>query len=244
MLTSFPVAIAGERGCGDSRTPGGVYAESGLSPHGTPLEHFLIDPPLPVPDGLDIINKPMIWQPEEGGPAHLLIWIGEAYYPYVADYIEETRRMGASRKVSETLDFSQLTKASRLILVHPRALNTRWNQQAAPHCACPEPHTHAAHQAALTGPCLYKTYDLIPQEAAEETLVMEMGDARTCFRRIGGSVYTYHPSDEDASGLEAGIFAMLPLTGFALIEKEDGEVAEKAEAKLAAAGLNYYKTPD
>ncbi len=54
----FPKVIADERGCGD-REPGGVYAESGLSRYGRPIEHFLFDPPLPVPDGLDLVNKPV-----------------------------------------------------------------------------------------------------------------------------------------------------------------------------------------
>ena len=54
------------RGCGD-RTPGGLYIESGLGPGGVPLEHFLVDPPLPVPDGLDLVNKPQIVEDTETG---------------------------------------------------------------------------------------------------------------------------------------------------------------------------------
>jgi hypothetical protein len=57
MFDDFPKAIAEPRGCGD-REEGGVYAECGPSPYGSPLEHFLFDPPLPLPDGLDLVNKP------------------------------------------------------------------------------------------------------------------------------------------------------------------------------------------
>ncbi len=57
----FPKADPAPRGCGE-REPGGVYAECGLSSRGRPLEEFLIDPPLPLPEGLDLINKPQLWQ--------------------------------------------------------------------------------------------------------------------------------------------------------------------------------------
>src|SRR5258706_16194102 len=96
---NFPKADPVPRGCGD-RESGGVYAESGLSPWGRPLEEFLIDPPLPIPEGLDLVNKPQLWQrvlsqgepalDEEGLPIYdLLIWVGAEHYPYCPDYIEE-----------------------------------------------------------------------------------------------------------------------------------------------------------
>ena len=47
MFTDFPKADPVERGCGE-REQGGVYAETGLSPYGTPLEYFLIDPGMGV----------------------------------------------------------------------------------------------------------------------------------------------------------------------------------------------------
>ncbi len=61
MTIDFPKADPVERGCGE-REQGGVYAECGLSPYGTPLEYFLIDPPRPLPEGLDIVNKPQLWE--------------------------------------------------------------------------------------------------------------------------------------------------------------------------------------
>jgi hypothetical protein len=39
----------------------------------------------------------------------------------VADYIEETRCKGASRRLSRMLDFSKLSQASRLVLIHEQA---------------------------------------------------------------------------------------------------------------------------
>jgi hypothetical protein len=93
----FPKADPVPRGCGE-REPGGVYAESGLSPRGRPLVEFLFDPPLPIPEGLDLINKPQLWMrtlasgepalDEEGQPIFdLLIWVGAEHYPYCSDYL-------------------------------------------------------------------------------------------------------------------------------------------------------------
>ena len=109
MMIDFPKAEPVERGCGE-REQGGVYAECGLSPYGSPLEHFLIDPPQPLPEGLDIINKPQLWEDPATGITHLLIWIGSEHYEWCSDYIEETSRFGASRRINPNLDLSRLTR--------------------------------------------------------------------------------------------------------------------------------------
>src|SRR6516164_9321172 len=138
----FPKADPVPRGCGD-REPGGVYVESGLSSKGRPLEEFLVDPPLPVPAGLDLVNKPQIWQRmlPSGEPAldgdelpiyDLLIWVGAEFYPFCVDYLEETRRFGASRRLNPNLDLSLLSKSSRMILAHPLVINTAWQEQRPP----------------------------------------------------------------------------------------------------------------
>src|SRR5579863_5482931 len=121
LNVDFPKAVPDERGCGQ-RTPGGLYVECGLSPYGRPLEDFLIDPPLSLPTGIDLVNKPQLWprtdpasqeavvDVETGRPVYdLLIHIGAEYYPYAPDYIEETRRMGASRKLNPNLDLAKLS---------------------------------------------------------------------------------------------------------------------------------------
>lgn len=129
-------SVGVSRGCGSVRTPGGVYVECGLfasSDNTRILEHFLFDPPLAIPPGLDLVNKPQLWTDSATGLTHLLIWVGAEHYPYVADYIEETRRFGASRKLSPTLDFSRLTPGkSRMMLAHPRCLNTAWEDMTLP----------------------------------------------------------------------------------------------------------------
>src|SRR5260370_24193058 len=149
MVIDFPKADPVERGCGE-REQGGVYAETGLSPYGTPLEFFLIDPPRPLPEGLDLINKPQLWEDPATGITHLLIWIGSEYYQWCSDYIEETRRFGASRRINPNLELSRLTRESRMILAHPRAINTLWQEQSSPQeCQNHLPRHHAASLAFL-----------------------------------------------------------------------------------------------
>ncbi len=248
MMIDFPKADPVERGCGE-REQGGVYAETGLSPYGTPLEFFLIDPPRPLPEGLDLINKPQLWEDPATGITHLLIWIGSEHYQWCSDYIEETRRFGASRRINPNLELSRLTRESRMILAHPRAINTLWQEQSPPQeCQKHLPRHDAASLAFLNsdssqkvGPCLFKLWDVLPQETATEVLELE-GESPICLRKVGSTIYQYRPTGESAEGLQPGLFAALPITGFALIQYDDGSVNESAKAKLQQAGLNFYET--
>src|SRR5437016_8593772 len=114
-----------------------------MSSRGRPLDEFLIDPPLPVPPGLHLVNKPQTWQRllPSGEPAldeeelpifDLLICVGQEHYPYAPDYLEETRRFGASRRLNPNLDLSLLSRSSRMILAHPLVINTAWQEQRQP----------------------------------------------------------------------------------------------------------------
>src|SRR5713101_7265371 len=293
----FPKADPVPRGCGD-REPGGIYAESGLSPRGRPLEEFLIDPPLPIPAGLDLVNKPQTWQrmlpsgepalDREGLPIYdLLIWVGQEHYPFVPDYLEETRRFGASRRLNPNLNLSLLSRSSRMILAHPLAINTAWQTQRPPQSCKKEIPGHDAASdeevggisdetceetttwpllhligtssesllpalspaSPRTGPCLFKLWELIPREAAQtaiDILDSEVGELPPgaellplCLREIGSTIYQYRPTGESADGLVPGIFAVLPITGFALIRYQDGSVNERAKEKILA-GLEAH----
>jgi hypothetical protein len=100
-----------------------------------------------------------------------------------------------------------------------------------------------------SGPCLFKVWELIPLEAAQTVLeleALETGDkassphnAPLCLRAIGSTVYPYRPSGESPDGLVPGIFAALPITGFAFIRFDDGSVNERAKEKVLA-GLEAH----
>ena len=116
LMASMPdTAIV--RGCG-TRIAGGVYLEVATAPGGRDLESFLVDPPEPmetdVKVGFEVRHK--------NGVPCLADHVGEKHYPDAASFLEEGRRFGFSRRVPETFDLSQLTSASRLLIIHPHGL--------------------------------------------------------------------------------------------------------------------------
>lgn len=108
------------RMCGQ-RVCGAAYLVCHLSDHGMPVEYFLVDPPLVVdredlgisPVGVKLVEKNGVW--------HVLDWVGSSFYPNVADFVEELKQFGLSRRVPKTISFSKLTKDSKIILLHERA---------------------------------------------------------------------------------------------------------------------------
>jgi hypothetical protein len=100
-----------------------------------------------------------------------------------------------------------------------------------------------------SGPCLFKLWELIPREAAQtviDVLDGEVGEyppdtelLPLCLREIGSTIYQYRPTGESTDGLVPGIFAILPITGFALIRSQDGSVNDRAKEKIHA-GLEAH----
>jgi hypothetical protein len=281
MFEDFIRAIPEPRGCGD-REAGGVYAESGFSRSGgKPLEHFLFDPPLPLPDGIDLVNKPQLWQridplsgetvldPVTDVPVYdLLIWIGAEHYPEAVDYIEETRRLGASRRLNPNMDFSKLTRRSRMLLAHPRAIIASWKDLLAPqsckkrlpyHDQVFSEHLYrdelelgegldATQDDERVGPCIFKLWEVLPKDEAIETFERE-GHLPLCLRQIGSTIYEYTPTGEQVSRWQAGFILGLPITGIALLQYQDGSVNPRAKGKLLHAiehngemALPFYET--
>ena len=257
-----------------------------------------------------MVNKPQIWKrtlasgeptldAEEQPIFDLLIWVGEEHYKYCPDYLEETRRYGASRRLNPNLDLSLLSRSSRMILAHPHVLNTHWQEQRPPQSCKKRVPGHdvptASHdvkenardetgeertssfalngaatgkdlmslallpEAPQTGPCLFKLWELIPREAAQTVIEATNDETGTqhagvealplCLREIGSTIYQYRPTGESADGLVPGLFAALPITGFALIRFQDGSVNEQAKAKIQAGlevreqhALPFYET--
>lgn len=98
----------------------------------TPLGVKLVSQKRPCPncrEGLQQVGpdprhvEPCVTCNGEGGwlVYHILDWVGSDSYPNVADFVEEVRRLGLSRRLSRTLDFSLLTAESQIVLVHARA---------------------------------------------------------------------------------------------------------------------------
>lgn len=127
------------RGCG-TRQAGGLYIEIGLSPFGQPIEAFLIDPPVRIdPDALGIspIGQHLI-DLRGDGVYHILDWVGASHYPSAADFIEEARRHGISRRANPATDWSALSAESKLILIHPKAYLGNWRDYNPSLLPCPK----------------------------------------------------------------------------------------------------------
>lgn len=107
------------RGCGE-RAQNGLYLCVGVSPFGKPIEYFLVDPALAWKGSQ--LRAPMLIE-DSKSINHLVMWIGKTYYPFVPDFVEETRLVGVSKRVPRNFDVSVLVPGkSRLLLVHPNAI--------------------------------------------------------------------------------------------------------------------------
>ena len=118
------------RRCGN-RIAGGIYLELGLSKYGQPIEHFLCDPAILLPDGLDIPDRGMVLHDNI-----LFDHIGisnDSGYPHVLDFIEEVRAQGLSRRIQSTFDFSSLNESVRYCAIHPKGYveNESWYREYA-----------------------------------------------------------------------------------------------------------------
>ena len=116
-----------ERGCG-FRTLGGIYACTDLVRNGEPIESFLIDPPLAIDTAALGMTRVGVRMIERDGVWHILDWIGDSHYPNVADFVEEVKRQGLSRRLGKNLSadgrngFELLSARSTIILLHARAM--------------------------------------------------------------------------------------------------------------------------
>jgi hypothetical protein len=221
------------RGCG-TRHRGGIYAGSELSDFGLPLEYFIVDPPQPIDDlALTPIGVKLI---ERDGVTHVFDWIGSQHYPNVADFIEETRRFGLSRRLPKTLDFSRLTPRSRIVLVHTRAIIT--NHQS----------YYDALPAAWVPGC---PKNLAQHDAAKSTLIdlpmcaglwwrdieSAMPPDKPIDRQMPSFAYSAWPTPNIQPSYQPGIFLSLPITNLQVIRDPIAGTHEQAEAIAAQASL-------
>lgn len=242
-------AIAVPRGCG-TRKAGGVYAETGLSPNGLPVEAFLLDPPITIPEALHLAPQGVHWV-RRGDVWHVVDWVGSQHYPNVADFVEEVRRFGLSRRLPSNAEFSRLTAASRIILVHARAfaLHNRSPDQA-PH-PCPkrvvinlgrelraqlpeqgmdaDEATVAGHEGGVTY-CAGQWW--------EQVVGGEVDEATGLVRRTMPSFsYLAKPAADGDHQYAPGFFATFPLSRLVVVRDPAGQKHVPALAAAQAAAL-------
>lgn len=243
------------RGCG-SRAAGGLYFVvkpcRRLSDLSRPLDDFLLCPPWPVDRvsagiparGVAIIERP-------GLPGVFDVWdhVGSEHYPNVADMLEEGRKMGFSRRASNTMDYSMLTPKSRLILLHNKTVAVNAQAAWAPLAEerlrldetplLPKCRARKAAHFPLTDygqTCSALWYEDIRGDVAWDP---KSDRPRDILRTIGSTTYAARRWFAKGDMVEAprivwapGAFVMLPLQGFEVVG--DGG-SEREQKSLAAA---------
>ncbi len=190
------------RGCG-KRKPGGVYICTKLSPHGVPLEEFIIDPPEAY-EG-EKFRVPIIF--ERSGINHLLFWVGKEFYPFPSDFIEEVRRFGASKRVPVGFPIQKLSAGSLMFFVHPLAI-IKNHDVLPPPPLCPKRLKSHLNNGTY---CLGHSYQVAPANYEGR-------------RKIGDTVYDVKPVSSDAPlEFAPGMFLRLPITDIDHVVYKDGK---------------------
>ena len=91
------------------------------------MSDFLLDPPIPVPDELNLPARGVVIRERPDGSGIHDVWdhVGSNHYPNVFDFICEVGNLGLSRHVSSKIDFSLITKDSLIILAHERGIDLK-----------------------------------------------------------------------------------------------------------------------
>ena len=214
-----------ERGCG-RRTKGGVYAECPLSPFGTPIEAFLVEPPIEIDRqslGLSEIGVKLL---DKDGITNIYDWVGERFYPNVADFVEEVRVMGLSRRLPRTLDFARITQRSRIVLIHRRAMIRNWQKLSTEPISCPKGLEHKPDFRCCVGAWWH---DVTP--------LLNLNSVGVGVRAMPSFNYTAHDAQATPTYGTPAIFMWLPVNRLAVIRDPEGGTHEAAADAAAQAGV-------
>jgi len=202
-----------------------------------PMENFLVDPPIPVdtqemgvtPVGVKLVERKGVW--------HIMDWVGSTHYANVADFVEEVRRFGLSRRLSTSLDFKKLTPQSRILLLHSHAYIYNFDKYQkcepdeehltglVPYPGCPKklPQHTRPDMETMCARLWYQ--DVIQGEETEKMEGTEYTDAQLrCVTRKMPS-FEYHalvkPEDVDPE-YRVAIFASFPIASLEVVKDNTG----------------------
>jgi hypothetical protein len=224
-------AAGGARLCGQGRQGGELYLVSGLTSGGSAIETLLMDLPMQVDAeemGISAIGIQTFMDPD--GITHVLDWVGEASYPEVADFVEEARIKGISRKISHTAPIEGLSSDSRLYLLHPRAVVTNAADLPTPdRFACPCGHGHRAQEG-----CIGLAWHA-KENAGPGTSARTLAQGRT---------YPVNPRLEGQPEYALGVFMVAPITALTVIQHPDADIQAKQEARARSSALPVFVSPE
>ena len=170
---------------------------------------------------------------DRDGVTHLVVWVGEEHYPNVWDFIEETRHMGASRRVPRTMDFGRLSAESRLFFVHPHAM-----------ASFTDVPSELAAPAQAMGTRLDRA-KLLPTRSGHgyENEDTEVAGRDAVVRTLPcGASYQRFDMLDTRFATQAAVFMHLPLSRIAIVEDHDGMMSEQVSNRVARArGVQHYR---
>ncbi len=149
---------------------------------------------------------------EKEGIKDLIFWVGQEFYPFCPDYIEETRLFGVSKRIPVTMDLSGIVPfRSHMHFIHPRAIA----DTVAPAENCPRdlPLHHKGDEFCIKA--LYYFVDAIQTD-------------KGYIRQIGSTSY-YIPLllKNACPEYSPGFFLSLPFTHMEYVMPEDGKIDER-----------------
>lgn len=210
--SSGMIAKGGARACGEGRTVDSIYMECGEMLGGSPIEQFVCDPTKPFNvEQFGICATGTHTFTDHQGVTHILDWVGEQYYEYPADFIEEARQMGISRKINEH-QVKRLTRASKLYLLHPKGhVNNHQEVGRDSLVICPNGQHHPGD------PCA-GLHLVIPEKGAVKGHRPLVNGTYEVTPRRNGSVQAQYTH---------GVFMIVPITNLTLIARHDGTYHQK-----------------
>lgn len=224
------LTTAGKRGCG-SRKQNGLYMCTGLSSEGKPIEEFVLDPARPF-QGNDPFRAPLLVEREDK-PADVIVWIGESYYPYVPDYIEEVRHMGLSRRIPRNYPIEKLSPGSRMILIHAKAIPRFEYEVIWAYCNMTPWLLKACHCPGVEHECTFNLWALALLDSCKGHKVTDK-TIQTPSVTYPVPVDAIDVDSHDARQYAKGAFAAFPITHLEYVNKEQRIPAALYERILAA----------
>jgi hypothetical protein len=239
------------RGCG-TRNDGGLYIGVPTSPYGKPIEWFIVDPVRPLKGKLP--RSPLVF-PDNNGINHLVLGIGQSFYPFFPDFLEEARIHGVSKKIPVDFNLAQLTpNKSALLLAHPRAIplfEYDLRREFCPLKMSDRPNATLPHQ------CTGDLWDLSSVHSVKyggdpKHEVIEREDDEwveittpSCTYHVMRAYYPNQNRMERIYKYDAGVVLKFPRFNFEFVDKPDGKVdpsrkeRDKKRIKKVLTDLGY-----
>ncbi len=140
--------------------------------------------------------------------------MGKEFYPFCPDYIEETGRLGASKRVPVDLDLSGLEPfKSRMFFIHPRAIADVKERVD----FCPKNNTSHINGDEF---CIRSLYYFVDAEPEDGKYVRKIGSISY---EVPWLIRSKKP------GYSAGMFLSLPFTHLEYVLPDDGMVDERVK---------------